>query len=544
MRCSGRNSTPRSDGCLPVLIGADVEVSNFIVGTPWPGDTCEEASRILLEAVRSQNTQSHADLLYAYSKTSGGSYDDSPKSAYADSDGYESRAATPSQCDMGRTWLPAGTCYYIDMAHLEACIAETLSARGFVAAWHAATRVIEQARQTASARLRPGEKLVVLFNNSDGQDHSFGSHLNFLVPRRTWDDIFYHKSIFLPFLASFQVASMVITGQGKVGVENGQAAVDYQISQRADFLETMRGPQTTFNRPIVNARDESLCGHSDRMARLHVISYDSNLCPTACYLKVGMMQIVLVMLQRGLVDPRWVLEDPVSSAVQISHAPTLQTRVPTITGEHVTAVELLRGFFEEARRLVAKGGCRGLVPDAEKIIARWNHILTLLEARDWNTLARHLDWVLKKSLIERALKQRPGMTWTQARMLDQLYASSDPAAGLYWACERDGLVEMIVTRAEIERAVHEPPVGTRAWTRGKLIQMAGPAIEHVNWDCMRFRVAGHAYCSRCWTLDVSDPFLFAKAHVEPLFKATRSIEELLDHLSALMPDPACGAPIT
>ena len=129
-------------------------------------------------------------------------------------------------------------------------------------------------------------------NNSDGQGNSYGSHLNFLISRRTFDNIFWRKAHYLQFLASLQISSILLTGQGKVGSENGRPSTPFQLSQRADFFETLQGMQTTFNRPIVNARDESLCGRQGAYdptapARLHVIFFDSALAHGSCLFRVG-----------------------------------------------------------------------------------------------------------------------------------------------------------------------------------------------------------------------------------------------------------------
>ena len=56
----------------------------------------------------------------------------------------------------------------------------------------------------------------------------------------------------MPFFASRQI----FTGAGKVGAENNTEHCDYQISQRADFLETEVGLETMHSRPIINTRDE------------------------------------------------------------------------------------------------------------------------------------------------------------------------------------------------------------------------------------------------------------------------------------------------
>ena len=107
-------------------------------------------------------------------------------------------------------------------------------------------------------------------------------------------------------LAAHQVSSIIYTGGGKVGSENGRSAVPFQISQRADFFETLTALQTTYRRPIVNSRDETLCGRqhylssskedAEGLARLHVIFYDASLSHAANVLKSGTMRIILAML--------------------------------------------------------------------------------------------------------------------------------------------------------------------------------------------------------------------------------------------------------
>src|SRR2546428_12810018 len=99
-----------------------------------------------------------------------------------------------------------------------------------------------------------------------------------------WDNLFIRRMHHMLYLAAYQASSIVFTGQGKVGTQNGRPPVPYQISQRADFFETLTGIQTTFNRPIVNSRDEALCGPwtygvvsdpGSGYARLHVIFFDN-----------------------------------------------------------------------------------------------------------------------------------------------------------------------------------------------------------------------------------------------------------------------------
>jgi proteasome accessory factor A len=159
-------------------------------------------------------------------------------------------------------------------------------------------RMAREAQARANAKLSREQRIHVLANNSDGHGNFWGSHLNFLVTRKTRENITCRKIHYLGLLASYQTSSIIFAGQGKVGSENGRPAVNYQISARADFFETIIGEQTTIRRPIVNCRDEPLCGRAgglqpmqgskDSMARLHVIFYDNNLAHVAGRVVLGL----------------------------------------------------------------------------------------------------------------------------------------------------------------------------------------------------------------------------------------------------------------
>ena len=78
--------------------------------------------------------------------------------------------------------------------------------------------VARTAMDRANAEARQG-RIQVLVNNSDGLGNSYGSHLNFLLSRGAYENIFHRKPHQLAWLASYQVSSIVLTGQGKVGAE-------------------------------------------------------------------------------------------------------------------------------------------------------------------------------------------------------------------------------------------------------------------------------------------------------------------------------------
>lgn len=516
------------------LCGGDIELGNFILGRKARGGTSFEASRAALSEIdglpgeeRSLTTVCDCEACRR-SRTLGAGLNGSMSRA-------GSKASFNPQ-DWGRKYLPSnGGCAYIDLEHLELCLPEVVSAWDWVACWHAMLRISQRAMYAANEKMPRGQKLQLLANNSDGRGNSYGSHLNFLISRRAWDNIFHRKIHHMLYLASFQASSIVYTGQGKVGSENGAADVEFQLSQRADFFERLVGSQTTSNRPIVNSRDESLCGATEEMARLHVIFFDNTLCHVATLLKVGVMQIILSMIEAERVNVNLILDDPVESLTRWSHDPQLETSAAMTSGKKLTAVELQFLFLEEAKEFVESGGCDGVVPRAEEIIALWEDTLLKLAAKDFDALTSRLDWVLKLSLLQQVINERADLGWDspEIKHLDHLYSSLDEEEGLYWAYERSGMVERVVTDDRIEHFTASPPEDTRAWTRAMLLRsVERDAIDDVDWDEIRFRIQAQRFRAKYRKLEMSNPLGMTRAETESAFESSETLDELLDALEA------------
>jgi proteasome accessory factor A len=535
------HSIPR----LPKLCGADIELGNFVLGAPG-ADTGAAASRALLaeiEGLPQSRQNTYAPYLGKWA-----AYDCS-RSRSDDAGDYGAPYLSGwSSQDWGRRYLPSnGGCVYIDLDHLELCIPEVLTAWDHAAAWHAMLRIAREAMDRANAKLPDGRAIQVLVNNSDGQGHSYGSHLNFLLTQRAWDNIFRRKPHYLAWLASFQASSIVCTGQGKVGSENGAPEVPFQISQRADFFETMVGQQTTFERPLVNSREEALCGASAwsrkdpaAPARLHVIFFDNTLAHRSCVLKVGTMQLALAMLEAERVNPTLILDDALGAAGEYSRDPTLAARARLASGGEITAVELQFLFLEEARRFAGEGGFDGVVPRAAELLDLWEETLTLLRAGDWMALARKLDWAMKLMVLQRAMGQRPSLTWDspEIRHLDKIYASLDPS-GLYWAYERSGFAERLVPKERIRHFRSEPPADTRAWARAMLLRRADPEwVDRVDWDTISFRMRNGSYWPTRRSIDMENPLGMTEAELGGVFEENDNFGDLLEAIEAATPGRA------
>ena len=186
------------------------------------------------------------------------------------------------------------------------------------------------------------------------------------------------------------------------------------------------------------------------------------------------------------------------------------------------------------------------MPDAQRILELWGDTLGKLRARDYPALARRLDWVLKLQMLQRARQQRPDLDWSSPgiKHLDFMYGSLDED-GLYWTCEKNGLVDTLVTDDEIERFRTEPPPDTRAWTRAMLLRLAEPQqVERVDWDSITFSLKGDDYWRRESTVNLANPLGCTRTACERVFQSSATLEAALEILGTAQPAPATSLPAT
>ncbi|MEY2409050.1 MAG: Pup amidohydrolase, partial [Verrucomicrobiota bacterium] len=144
------------------------------------------------------------------------------------------------------------------------------------------------------------------------------------------------------------------------------------------------------------------------------------------------------------------------------------------------------------------------------------------------------DWVLKRKILQEAMRRKPALRWDspQIKYLDHQYSNLDPAQGLYWAYERAGFVQRLVTEGRVARFVQSPPEDTRAWTRGTLLALAGDGqIDDVDWDRIRFRLRsqGH-WLSRFHTVRLPNPLGHTKAATSGLLPESGRLEDAIEAL--------------
>ncbi|WP_447973316.1 depupylase/deamidase Dop [Nitrospira sp. Kam-Ns4a] len=406
---------------------------------------------------------------------------------------------------------------YVDGAHPEYSTPECTNPRELVAFERAGERIMADCLRTL-ARARGAEKFVLYKNNTDGKGNSYGYHENYLVSRAVPFDRLVRG--LLPFLVTRQIYA----GAGKVGAENQTSPADYQISQRADFFECLVDLNTMVKRPIINTRDEP---HADpaKYRRLHVIVGDANMAELSTYLKVGTAMIVLDMIEAGWEVPDLELEDPVHAIKEVSRDVDLKGTLKLADGRVTSAIDIQRAYLQTAIEFYA---CHEISQVTKDVLVRWEETLDKLE-RDPVLLIRELDWVAKREMM-RSYMDRKGCGWNDPRvlLLDLQYHDVRPEKGLYYTLERSNMIERLVRDAEIERALHHAPTGTRAYFRGGCLAKFPREVYAASWTSVLLDVGNTAIKK----IPLMEPLRGSESLTRELLEGSDSAESLLAKLTA------------
>jgi proteasome accessory factor A len=406
-------------------------------------------------------------------------------------------------------FLGNGARLYLDVgSHPEYATPECDSVHDLVVHDKAGERILEQLLTSAEDRLRDegvhGD--IYLFkNNTDSAGNSYGCHENYCTPRH--DDLSSYAEVLIPFLVSRQIYA----GAGKV-LQTARGA-KYCVSQRAEHIWEGVSSATTRSRPIINTRDEP---HADaeRYRRLHVIVGDSNMSEYTNFLKVGAASLMLRMLEEPQVVLRdMTLENPIRAIREISHDTTCTQRVRLFNGREVSALDIQTEYLNRAIRFAEH---HELSPEEKQALEMWEHCLTAIEDDPFK-LDKEIDWVIKHKLIE-GYRERHGLDLGDSRvaLVDLQYHDVNRERGLFYRMQKRGMVERIVTDAEISHAVENPPDTTRARLRGEFIKRAKERKRDYTVDWVHLKLNDQAQR----TVLCKDPF---KSHDERVEKLIASL---------------------
>jgi proteasome accessory factor A len=368
----------------------------------------------------------------------------------------------------------------------------------------AGERILEALLAAAEVRLHEegiSGQVYLFKNNTDSAGNSYGCHENYLVARQ--GEFARMADLLIPFFVTRQI----YCGAGKV--LHGPRGAQFCIAQRAEHIWEGVSSATTRSRPIINTRDEP---HADaeRFRRLHVIVGDSNMSEFTTWLKVGVTDLVLRMVEANTVMRDLSLENPIRAIREVSHDVSCRKRVRLANGRELTAIEIQTEYLDRTERFLER---RGADAQSKQLLLEWREALEALTAGEPDRLVRKVDWVSKRLMIER-YRAKHGLALSSPRvaLLDLAYHDVNRSRGLYYVMERQARVERISEEKEISRAMREPPQTTRAKLRGDFIKHAKQKRRDYTVDWVHLKLNDQAQR----TVLCKDPFRSVDERVEQL----------------------------
>ncbi len=402
-------------------------------------------------------------------------------------------------------FLRNGARLYLDVgSHPEYATPECDDIVDLVTHDKAGERILEGLLVDAERRLREegiAGDIYLFKNNTDSAGNSYGCHENYLVGRM--GEFSRLADVLIPFLVTRQV----LCGAGKV-LQTPRGAV-YCLSQRAEHIWEGVSSATTRSRPIINTRDEP---HADaeRFRRLHVIVGDSNMNECTTMLKVGSADIVLRMIEAGVVMRDLTLENPIRAIREVSHDITCRRKVKLANGREATALEIQREYLTKATDFCER---RGTDPTTKRVLELWGRVLDAVDSGDLGTVEREIDWVTKHRLIERyQARHELAMSSPRIAQLDLAYHDVARGRGLYYLMERRGVVDRVSRDLAVFEAKSVPPQTTRARLRGEFIRKAQEKRRDFTVDWVHLKLNDQAQR----TVLCKDPFRSVDERVEKL----------------------------
>ena len=158
---------------------------------------------------------------------------------------------------------------------------------------------------------------------------------------------------------------------------------------------------------------------------------------TTTLLKVGSADLVLRMIEAGVVMRDLTLENPIRAIREISHdltgTPEGQAgQRPRGERAGDPAGVLRQGHATSSSR-------RGGDATVEQVLDLWGRTLTAVETGDLGLVDREIDWVTKYQLIERyRAKHDLPLSSPRVAQLDLAYHDINRDRGLYYLLERKG----------------------------------------------------------------------------------------------------------
>ena len=235
---------------------------------------------------------------------------------------------------------------------------------------------------------------------------------------------------------------------------------------------------------------------------------------TTTLLKVGATDLVLRMIEAGVVLRDHTLENPIRAIREVSHDLTGRRRVRLANGREASALEIQQDYLDRAKDFV---DTHGLHTDVVKqVLDLWERGLRAVETGDLALVDREIDWVIKHRLVER-YRARHDLALSSPRVarLDLAYHDIHRDRGLHHLMTRRGLAERVTADIEVFEATAVPPQTTRAKLRGDFVRRAQERRRDFTVDWVHLKLNDQAQR----TVLCKDPFRSVDERVERLIQS-------------------------
>jgi proteasome accessory factor A len=230
---------------------------------------------------------------------------------------------------------------------------------------------------------------------------------------------------------------------------------------------------------------------------------------------VASVDLVLRMIEEGVVMRDLTIENPIRAIREISHDMTGRRTVRLANGREVSALDIQTEYLTKARDFVDRRDLH--TPVIDKALDLWERGLKAVESGDLSLVEREIDWVIKYQLIERyRAKQGLPLSHPRIAQLDLAYHDIHRNRGLYYLLEKRGAVARVTSDLRIFEAKSRPPQTTRARLRGEFIRRAQERRRDFTVDWVHLKLNDQAQR----TVLCKDPF---RAHDE-------RVERLIDSM--------------
>jgi len=192
---------------------------------------------------------------------------------------------------------------------------------------------------------------------------------------------------------------------------------------------------------------------------------------TTTLLKLGSADLVLRMIEAGVVMRDMALENPIRAIREISHDITGRKVVRLANGRELSALQIQQEYYERAMSFVEREGMTA--PIQKHVLDLWGRTLDAVESGDLSQVDTEIDWIMKYRLITRYIEKN-GLSLSDPRVLqlDLAYHDINRRRGLFYLLQRRGLAARVCSDIETFHAKVRPPQTTRAKLRGDFIRAA------------------------------------------------------------------------